>query len=81
MNAAFLREVISERVRELLGDFPGFVAGADIALNEVVKKLRNEKPMSRSTSARNFSEKQLPEVALWSQEEPNRPRLPRPSRG
>ena len=68
------------RVRHLLEDFPGFLDGEDIALNEVVKKLRDEKLMSRSTSARNFFKKHFPEVELWPDKEPNRLRWPHPAR-
>jgi hypothetical protein len=70
----------ADRVWDVLEEFPGFLDGEDIALNEVVKKLRDEKLMSRSTIARNFLRKHVPEVELWPEKEPNKLRLPRQPR-
>lgn len=63
-------------VRELLESFPGFSEGKEIELNEVVKKLRDEKLMAKSTSARNFFKKHAPDVELLPEKQPNKLMLP-----
>ena len=69
-----------DRVRQILESFAGFADGHEIELNEVVKKLRDEKLMSKSTSARNFFKKHAPEVELLPEKQPNKLRLPRRTR-
>jgi uncharacterized LabA/DUF88 family protein len=66
----------SDRVRQLLESFPGFADGQEIALNEVVKMLRDEKLMARSTSVRNFFKKHAPDVELRPETQPNKLLLP-----
>jgi hypothetical protein len=66
----------ADRVRQILEAFPGFMDGQEIELNEVVKKLRDEKLMSKSTSARNFFKKHAPEVVLRPEKQPNKLLLP-----
>ena len=52
-------------------------AGKSVELNAIVKKLRDEKLMSKSTSARNFFKKHAPEVELVPEKQPNHLRLAR----
>lgn len=66
----------SDRVRQLLESVPGFTDGQEIALNEVVKMLRGEKLMARSTSVRNFFKKHAPDVELRPEKQPNKLLLP-----
>lgn len=66
----------TDLVRRLLESFPGFLAGKEIELNEVVKKLRDEKLMAKSTSARNFFKKHAPDVKLLPDKQPNKLQLP-----
>jgi hypothetical protein len=63
---------VAQRVREVLGSFPAFLDGEEIELNAVVKKLRDEQLMTKSTSARNFFRQHAPEVELVPEKQPNR---------
>lgn len=56
----------SDRVWDVLEAVQGFMDGEEVALNDVVKKLRDLKLMSRSTSARNFFKKHAPDVEVLS---------------
>jgi hypothetical protein len=56
----------SDRVWDVLEAVPGFMDGEEVALNDVVKKLRDLQLMSKSTSARNFFKKHAPHVEVLS---------------
>lgn len=68
---------ITQRVQAVLYANPDLAAGKAIELNAMVKKLRDEKLMSKSTSARNFFKKHAPEVELVPEKQPNHLRLAR----
>lgn len=67
----------SDRVRALLESIPGFLEGRDLELNTVVKRLRDEQLMAKSTSARIFFRKHAPDVLLLPERQPNKLRRAR----
>jgi hypothetical protein len=69
-------QTLSDQVWDVLESFDGFREGRDIELNAVVKRLREEKLMGRSTSARSFFKAHAPEVELVPEREPNKLRWP-----
>jgi hypothetical protein len=75
VKAAPAELTVAQRVHRALESFPGFTDGESIELNAVVKKLRDEKLMGKSTSARNFLKLHAPEVELLPLKEPNKVRL------
>lgn len=66
---------VTVRVQALLHANADLSAGKAIELNALVKKLRDEKLMAKSTSARNFFRKHAPEVELIPEKQPNQLRL------
>ncbi len=71
----------TDRIRDILEGFPGFTEGEEIELGEAVKKLRDEKLMSKSMSARTFFKKHMPEVELLPENNSHKLRqLPRKTR-
>lgn len=68
---------VTHQVHAVLYANADFVAGRAIELNAVVKKLRDDKLMAKSTSARNFFRKHAPEVELIPDKQPNQLRLAR----
>ncbi len=66
---------ITQRVQAVLYASADLSAGKAVELNAIVKKLRDEKLMSKSTSARNFFKKHAPEVELVPEKQPNHLRL------
>lgn len=68
---------ITQRVQAVLYANADLAAGKSVELNAIVKKLRDEKLMSKSTSARNFFKKHAPEVELVPEKQPNHLRLTR----
>lgn len=67
---------VTALVRRVLDSIPGFLDGQEIELNEVVKRLRDEKLMAKSTSARNFFKKHAPDIELRPEKQPNKLLLP-----
>jgi hypothetical protein len=65
----------ADPVRELLDSLPGFAEGQAVALNEVVKKLRDAGLMGRNASASAFFKKQALPVELMPARQPNKLRL------
>lgn len=65
-------EGIGARVRAILDSFAGLARGESLELNAVVKKLRDEKLMGKSTSATNFFKLHAPEVELLPKKQPNK---------
>jgi hypothetical protein len=63
---------LSDRVRAALHEFPGFARGEELELNAVVKKLKDEKLMSKNTSASKFFAANAPEVELRPARAPNK---------
>jgi hypothetical protein len=63
---------LADRVRALLNEFPGFARGEELELNAVVKKLKDEKLMSKNTSASKFFAANAPEVELRPARAPNK---------
>jgi len=61
-----------DRIRRILAQIPGFLEGEDIEMNVVVKRLRDEKLMSRSTSAPTFFRKHALNVQLKPEKQPNK---------
>jgi hypothetical protein len=61
-----------DRIRRVLEDIPGFLDGEDIEMNVVVKRLRDEQLMSRSTSAPAFFRKHALNVQLRPEKQPNK---------
>ena len=61
-----------DRIRSILEQIPGFLDGEDIEMNVVVKKLRDEKLMSKSTSAPTFFRKHALNVQLRPEKQPNK---------
>ncbi len=68
---------VTRQVQAVLYANADFAAGRAIELNAVVKKLRDDKLMAKSTSARNFFRKHAPEVELIPDKQPNQLRLAR----
>jgi hypothetical protein len=66
---------VAQQVHAVLYANADLVAGRAIELNAVVKKLRDDKLMAKSTSARNFFKKHAPEVELIPDRQPNQLRL------
>lgn len=66
-----------DRVHALLNSIPGYLEGRELELNAVVKRLRDEQLMAKSTSARNFFRKHAPEVLLLPERQPNKLRRTR----
>jgi len=62
----------ADRIRHVLEQIPGFLEGEDIEMNVVVKRLRDEKLMSRSTSAPTFFRKHALNVQLRPERQPNK---------
>lgn len=62
----------ADPVFTVLQSFPGFLAGHELELNAVVKKLRDEKLMGKGTSVRNFFGKHAPGVELIPEKQPNK---------
>jgi hypothetical protein len=65
----------ADPVRELLDSLPGFAEGQAVALNEVVKKLRDAGLIGRNASASAFFKKQALPVELMPARQPNKLRL------
>jgi hypothetical protein len=61
-----------DRIRAILEQIPGFLDGEDIEMNVVVKRLRDEKLMSKSTSAPAFFRKHALNVQLRPEKQPNK---------
>ena len=59
-------------VHAVLDAFPGFAEGKEVELGPVVKKLRDEKLMGRTTSAVNFFRKHAPEIELLPSRQPHK---------
>lgn len=62
----------ADPVFAVLQSLPGFLAGQELELNAVVKKLRDQKLMAKNTSARNFFRKHAPGVELFPEKQPNK---------
>jgi hypothetical protein len=62
-------------VRQLLESFDGFLARREIALNEVVQKLREQELLGKSASGATFLKKHAPYVELTPARQPNKVRL------
>lgn len=69
----------ADPLRELLGEIPGFDHGDAVEMNEVVKRLRDAKLLSKSASGPRFLAKNAPYVDLVPASQPNKVRL-KPSR-
>jgi hypothetical protein len=67
--------VPADPVRELLAGISGFENGRWIELNEAVKRLRDEKLMTKSTTSQKFFAKNAPYVELAPEGQPNKLRL------
>jgi hypothetical protein len=61
-----------DRIRGVLEQIPGFLAGEELEMNVVVKRLRDEKLMSKSTSAPTFFRKHALNVQLRPERQPNK---------
>jgi uncharacterized LabA/DUF88 family protein len=59
-------------VHRVLRDFAGFLEGKELELGPVVKKLRDEKLMGKTTSAMTFFKKHAPDVELLPPKHPNK---------
>lgn len=66
-------------LRQLLETFDGLSAGREVALNDVVKKLRGEGLLGRNASGAVFLKKRAPYLELLPPDQPNKVRL-RPHR-
>lgn len=64
--------------RAVLEALPGFREGRELALNTVVKKLRDEKLLGKTASGAAFLRKRAPYVELVPEDVPNKVRLRRP---
>jgi hypothetical protein len=62
-------------VRQLLESLDGFREGRELALNEVVKQLRQHELLGRNASGATFLKKHAPYVELRPAQQPNKVRL------
>jgi hypothetical protein len=62
-------------VRQLLESLDGFREGRELALNEVVKQLRQQELLGRNASGAAFLKKHAPYVELRPAQQPNKVRL------
>lgn len=62
-------------VRQLLESMDGFRDGRELALNEVVKQLRQHELLGRNASGASFLKKHAPYVELRPAQQPNKVRL------
>lgn len=65
----------ADPVREVLASLEGFLQGRPVELNEVVKRLRDEKLLGKRASGATFLQKNAPYVELTPAQQPNKVRL------